>query len=52
MAHKWSQAGAMGPTDTNYYWQLADASTTDPSGTAQYGASEFGEFRTQMHLWP
>lgn len=32
----------MGPTDTNYYWQLADSSLTDPSRTAQYGASEFG----------
>ena len=28
MAHKWSQAGAMGPTDTNYYWQLADGEIT------------------------
>jgi len=28
MAHKWSQAGAMGPTDTNYYWQLADGAIT------------------------
>ena len=37
MAHKWSQAGAMGPTDTNYYWQLTE-STTEPQYTAQYGA--------------
>ena len=36
MAHKWSQAGAMGPTDTNYYWQLTE-STTEPQYTAQYG---------------
>eukprot|EP01043_Picozoa_sp_COSAG02_P069158 COSAG02_NODE_11745_length_1662_cov_11.658717_2_plen_69_part_00 len=35
----------MGPTDTNYYWQLVDASPTDPAGTAQYGASEFGELQ-------
>ena len=36
----------MGPKDTNYYWQLVGASPTDPAGTAQYGASEFGELRT------
>ena len=31
MAHKWSQAGAMGPTDTNYYWQLTESTTEERS---------------------
>lgn len=41
-AHKWSNPGAGGPLDTNYYWQLGNLSDNmSPSLTAQYGASEY-----------
>jgi hypothetical protein len=41
-AHKWSNPGAGGPLDTNYYWQLGGLSSNmSASMTAQYGASEF-----------
>ena len=41
-AHKWSNTGSGGPSDTNYYWQLGNLSNPmSASLTAQFGASEY-----------
>jgi len=44
LAHKWSNPGALGPADTNFYWQLEPTSVagaaTNASFTAQWGASD------------
>jgi hypothetical protein len=50
MAHKWSQAGAMGPTDTNYYWQLTDGSLTNPAATPQCECERSPALKLQLTL--